>query len=380
MSSVLKSYLQDPHRQQEIEDATRKFLKNRARKLQPGFWTRLARATGDSQQNAGEGVTDELLDVAVSEMWVQILDHEDEAEALLVQTLCDVRNGDCSIGDLWDKLFAKAFAWLDNDVREQARNASAWSRYRKNVLGILRKSGSFTMDTQVDRQGRYGPKTLTRESPVFGAEPGDRFSDIPVPGDTGRKELFKNDKLSGEAVVSLATYFWQAVIAARCLGMPHFVPLNALVNWMSDNYGLNDPLQVQPVRDKDDDEADRGPLDNLRSDFGSPEQEQVVEEVFILARDFARNLPDREQIYCARRYGEEVRLEDLARELGYSSPSGLSRLDKKLMTRLRGFMLQQEEFADEEDGGGDLRQLFLDAVVDECKKLAMAPKGEAGGN
>lgn len=380
MSSVLESYLQDPHRQQEIDDATRKFLKNRAGKLQPGFWSRLARATCGRQQNAGEGMTDELLDTAVSEMWVQILDHEDEAEGLLVQTLRDVRNGDCAIGDLWDRLFTKAFAWLDNDVREQARNASAWSRYRKSVLGILRKSGSFYMDTKVDRQGRYGPRTLDKKSPVFGAEPGDRFSDIPVPRERGRKELFRNDKLSGEAVVSLATYFWKAVIAARCQGLPHQVPLNAFFNWLSDNYGLNDMMQVQPARGGDDDEADLDPLDNLRSDLGAPEQEQIVEDVSILARDFARGLSDREQIYCALRYGEEVRLEDLAQRLGYSSPSGLSRLDRKLMERLRGCVLQQEEFADEEDGGGDLRQLFLDAVVDECKKLAMAPKGEAGGN
>ena len=376
MSSVLKSYLQDPHQQQEIENATRKFLKNNARKLQSGFWTRLARATGDSQQNAGEGVTDELLDVAVSEMWVQILDHEDEAEALLVQTARDVRNGDCGIEDLWERLFAKALAWLDNDVRERARNASRWSRYRKSVSNIVHKSGAFIQDK---KGSSYGPLTLNPESPVFVTKQGDKFCDIPVPEDIGMKELLRNDKLSGEAVVSLATYFWKAVIATRCLGMPHQVPINALFSWMSDNYGFNDLMQAQPVRDEDD-EANLNPLDNLRSDLGSPEQEQMVEEVYILARDFARSLSEREQIYCALRYGENVRLEDLAQKIGYSSPSGLSRLDRKLMERLRGFVLQQEEFADEEDGGGDLRQLFLDTVVDECKKLAMAPKGEAGGN
>lgn len=404
MESLLDRLEKDKLLQRECFAATRKYLEARRRGWGRRVWTLLYEVQkgvksvepypdfGDARRSgvlsrqeldalpyadSGDGQTigtTSLLDIAVSELWVQICNNREVANEKLAQAMRDVQSGLLDEADVWDRLFEWAFSRLDNYLQEEKRKLSRSGRYYKSLRDSLHKSGLFAKD----KEGKYyAPRGMPLNSPVFAAEEYSGFHDIPpFAGMPTAKELQEGFKK--EYIVPMAEYFWKAFIESRCGGLPHYIAIYSLFCWMSEYYDFASFKAFESTKkdgDEDDEDAEATPANRLAASVNTPEESTIVQEILDSASDFVGTLPEDVITFYALYEPEKgINLSEVAKMMGYKTASGASRLKDMLIARGRNYISQYEELSQAYPDGRDLAQIFLNSVHEECKKRHAAPK------
>lgn len=404
MESLLERLDKDKRLQRECFAATRRYLETRRRGWGRRVWTLLyevqkgaksvepypdfgdARRSGvlsrqefDALQYADSGDgqkvgTTSLLDIAVSELWVQICNNREAANEKLAQAMRDVQNGLLNEADVWDSLLEWAFFKLENYLKEEKRKQSRSGRYYKSLRDCIQKSGAFARD----KEGKYYAQLgLPSDSPVFAAEEKTGFHDIPAyPGMPSAKDLQEGFKK--EYVVPMAEYFWKTFIESRCGGLPHYIAIYSLYCWMSEYYDFASFKAFESTRkdgDEDDEDAEATPANRLAASVNTPEESNLLQEILDSASDFVGTLPEDVVTFYALYEPERgINLSEVAKMMGYKTASSTSRLKDILIARGRSYISQYEELSQAYPDGRDLAQFFLNFVHEECKKRHAAPK------
>lgn len=404
MESLLDRLDKDKVLQRECFAATRRYLEARRRGWGRRVWTLLFKVQkgvksvepypdfGDARRSgvlsrqelgtlpyadSGDGQTigtASLLDIAVSELWIQICSNRETANEKLAQAMRDVQNGLLNEANIWDSLLEWAFFRLENHLKEEKRKLSRSGRYYKSLRDSIHKSGAFAKD----KEGKYyAPRGMPLNSPVFAAEEYSGFYDIPAfSGMPTAKELQEGFKK--EYIVPMAEYFWKTFIESRCGGLPHYIAIYSLFCWMSEYYDFSSFKAFETTRkdgDEEDEEAEATPANRLAASVNTPEENNLLQEILDTASDFVGTLPEEVVTFYAL-YDPEggVNLSEVAEKMGYKTASGASRLKNDLITRVRSHVSQYEEFSSAYADGRDLAQIFLNSVHEECKKRRAAPK------
>ena len=352
--STLEKLLNDPRHQSAIYAATRTVLK------------KLPHALRNALTIIHQCSQDEALDIAVSELWEHILKKTQEAEQTLLQLQRDAQSGRISPSDIWFRLAEKNYNDFVRHLQDELRKENKAKANYKRLRESLTKSGRFRRDAAGKA---YAPQEISPDSPIAPGDDSGDFSDLPP------LPRVDAQKLLTQAVLSpLATEFWQVSIARRCQGRPHFIPFYTLFCWLAAQYELGN---LRRVEDAADDDGDTPTLvENLPAGTAGPPEELEWQGMRQRAKFFVCSLPDRLVALCALYYAEDdARLKDVASALGFSSASGLARLQKEFLRHLKKYADLQEAARNDRDNARELLHL----VYEMCKKRYAASSSTAGG-
>ncbi len=170
-----------------------------------------------------------------------------------------------------------------------------------------------------------------------------------------------------ESLVLLAKRFWEEA-QRRLQSGPCALPVRELVYYLGRHYGhLSLPTRLEPRPGAD------GPGEDELQRVADPAAHRGPETAYVwsrleeLARRLVASWPAKERRAFALIQGDQVTLEEAAREMGYKGPSGVSYVHRSALTRLRDFCLLWPGLSPP-DLDTDLFEAFVDRVVSFCKE------------
>jgi|GEM_PF-1001154 len=182
----------------------------------------------------------------------------------------------------------------------------------------------------------------------------------PPPGHVAEEPL-----LSHAAVVEAARFFWQEV--RDRLGRPCWVPVRELTRYLGCHLDMGPvPLKIS-LADRAPGEEDGPAADRDLPMEPTQEHDLTAARLWELARTLTAGWSDREKEAFFARYGREMSLAEVARELGYGGPSGVKYLLANLENRLADFCLLWPGLSPP-DVDKTLWAAFVEEVVRACKE------------
>lgn len=210
------------------------------------------------------------------------------------------------------------FRRLLDRVRSSPRNAPFLYLY-KVAADRLREAEGIHLRARGTAGSLY---SLERESREIGPISEEDYRDIPFPDDIPYPSRME-DVSRGKTLIRLATWFWQQ-ISQVYQGSPVWVELRDLVQWIAGFVSLKQGGIV--------------PLLKNEESSGTVEESAFDPElVRIWAEAFSNILTDKEGQAFYWYFGREMKLQEVAKRMGFKGPSGPSLHVKSGTRKLHDF-------------------------------------------
>ena len=247
--------------------------------------------------------------------------------------------------------------------RSRRSGLDPWRIFYKHLAKLLNESKVFH-STGKDRQGTAF--SMTSESHPIAPLSEEDFYEIPFPDQMIDDRGFQNINRR-ESLLALADYFWKKVSSIH-EGKPVLVDLRDFVNWMSLHVLLSPLKQEGESTQEWEHVIEYGTVMGSTPDKDSFNPELVKE----WAKNFAETLNEKEKQIIYLAYINQVKLKDMAAQLGYRGPSGpiykLDQVKEKLKLFLRDLpWLSHDDLIEE------AFSLFWDTFIFILKKSYSKP-------
>ena len=229
----------------------------------------------------------------------------------------------------------------------------------KRVQDLLRDSDEFHTISKKGKSTAFSKAADSREISQLSAED---LRDIPYP-----IERLEYDSINKKDVLfHLAAHFWERV--SDLWGkIPVWVNIRDFVAWIGLHVSMKAPL-VQ----KEDSEG-TSLLNGVPDRTQNPEALYYDQDIVgIWGEKFANRLTARERAVFASWYGTNLKLKDIARELGYKGSSGPKYIIECIEGKLR-FFLADLPWLSPDDFIRDAFRLFMDTILSVLNNSTKKP-------
>lgn len=241
----------------------------------------------------------------------------------------------------------------------RTKQQSGWHAYYRHVRSVL----AATQDIIYRPFSQHSWYAWSETDPESFHDLSDHdFSSWPGP-DLKTTEIRKR-----ASIVHLAKFFWKE--ASERFGQPCLVSIKDLVRYVGALFPqeLLDPI-IKGEHEWQTAASGReqpGILERTAADLLEPEQIMTAMRLPQLAEQFAASLEEQEQKVWVLRYDQEMKLEQIAKRLGYKSAGGVLYQYRKVEFKFKEFSTLWPGLS-AEDLDDRLAEAFFLQVLENCK-------------